>query len=930
MEGQLESRPAGAPPASPSPAVPPATRLPGEPPPPFILEWGSNGTGDGEFNIPRQMVFDASGNIYVVDSFNHRIQKFDSSGTFITKWGSNGTGDGEFDIPVGIAIDLSGSIYVVDIGNDRIQKFDSSGTFLSKWGTTGTGDGEFSGPIDIAIDTSGIMYVTDYVNRRVQKLDSSGTFILMWGWGVAGGTGFEICTSSCQAGISGAGDGQFAGPEGVAVDLAGNVYVTDGPNFRMQKFDGSGRFITKWGTSGTGDGQFDYPTDVTVDASGHVYVADIHNFRIQKFDGSGVFFAKWGTFGTGAGQFSSPQGVAVDATGNVYVGDTGNHRIQKFGPPFETLLFLTKQGSFGMGNGQFDEPWGVALDAEGNVYVADTNNDRIQKLDENAKWLANIGTPGTGDGELNYPTDVAIDATGNIYVSDTFNDRIEKFNKHGAFVKTWGSSGSGAGKFGNPTGVTVDAVGNVYVSDRPVNRLQKFDSNGVFQSMWGWGVDDGTSEFQICTSLCQIGISGTGDGQFNNPHDLAVNAAGDVYVADTFNHRIQKFDSDGTFLTKWGSYCDTAVSGVDGCDGQFDRPSAVAFDAAGNVYVSDWNNSRVQKFDSNGNFITKWGLNGTGDAEFDGPSGIAVDPYGNVYVADYGNHDIQKFGPCRFSAAPATGLLGFAGGAATFDVDTNGTLCGWAVTPNHPWITVTSGDEGLGSAAVGYSVDPNPTAVSRGGSIAIADRSTGGPGYTFPVLQDPAPCTYGLSSSSASFSGTAGADFVSVTSLLGCAWTAVSNDGWISVDAGSPGTSDGVVLYSVSANAGSAVRSGSMTIAGSTFTVNQDPQVPDAAPSNLACTAVNSTKIKMSWTDNAANEAWLKVERKIGAGGAFAQITVLPPDTTGYTDTGLTGHTEYVYRVMACNPAGCSAPSAEVSETTPALGVFVGEEPGRY
>jgi hypothetical protein len=305
---------------------------------------------------------------------------------------------------------------------------------------------------------------------------------------------------------------------------------------------------------------------------------------------------------------------------------------------------------------------------------------------------------------------------------------------------------------------------------------------------------------------------------------------------------------------------------------------------------------------------------------------VVSDASGNVYVVDYTNDRIQKFGHCSFSTTPISGLFGFAGGATTFDVDPISAACGWAVTPDHSWITITSGHSGIGDGSVSYSVDPNPTALTRGGSITITDRYSGGPVHTFAILQDPAPCTASLLPTVAGFSGTAGADFLSVTSPAGCAWTAVSNDGWISVDAGAAGSGTGIVLYSVGANADSATRSGTMTIAGHTFTVNQDPQVPDA-PSNLLCTAVNSTKIGMTWTDNAGNEAWLKVERKLGATGTFARIAFVPPDATAYTDSGLAGHTEYVYRVMACNSAGCSAPSAEASETTPALGIFIGDEP---
>ena len=141
---------------------------------------------------------------------------------------------------------------------------------------------------------------------------------------------------------------------------------------------------------------------------------------------------------------------------------------------------------------------------------------------------------------------------------------------------------------------------------------------------------------------------------------------------------------------------------------------------------------------------TKWGISGPGDAEFGSPGGVAVDPSGNVYVSDYGNHNVQKFGPCSFSTDPVASILGFAGGAATFNVNPISTLCGWAVTPNHPWITMTSGHAGIGHGWVSYSVAPNPTALSRGGSISLADRSTGGPDTPsqFSRIQLPAPLRF--------------------------------------------------------------------------------------------------------------------------------------------------------------------------------------------
>ena len=230
----------------------------------FELKWGTNGSGDGQFNTPRSVAVDSFGNVYVADEGNNRIQKFNSNGVFITKWGSPGSADGQFDSPFGVAVDSSGNVYVADRDNHRIQKFDSSGTFLTKWGSFGSGDGRFRWLTGVAVDSFGNVYVTDHQNHRIQKFDSSGNFLLKWG-------------------TVGSADGQIDTPYGVAVDSSGNVYVAEANNDRIQKFDSSGTFLTKWGSLGSGDGQFNAPLDVEVDSSGNVYVAEFFNHRIQKF-----------------------------------------------------------------------------------------------------------------------------------------------------------------------------------------------------------------------------------------------------------------------------------------------------------------------------------------------------------------------------------------------------------------------------------------------------------------------------------------------------------------------------------------------------------------------------------------------------------------------------------------------------------------------
>ena len=289
----------------------------------FVIKWGVNGSGEGQFNQPSGIAVDNSGYVYVADSGNHRIQKFMGSGVLATKWGSYGNGDSQFGYPSGIAADNAGFIYVVEYSNNRIQKFTSTGGFVAKYGGPGTGDGQLDKPQGIVVDNSGNMYVADNGNNRVQKFNYRGEFLAKWGG-------------------QGAGDGQFKGPHGIAMDGSGNIYVVDSENNRIQKFTSTGTFLAKWGSYGNGDAQFGYPWGIAVDPLGNVIVSDLNNGRVQKFSSSGTFLTNWGSLGSGDGQFDWPQGVSTDNSGNVYVADQRNSRIQKFRPttsaPFDMLF----------------------------------------------------------------------------------------------------------------------------------------------------------------------------------------------------------------------------------------------------------------------------------------------------------------------------------------------------------------------------------------------------------------------------------------------------------------------------------------------------------------------------------------------------------------------------------------------------------------
>jgi hypothetical protein len=294
--------------------------------PGFMFLFGEFGTANGELKFPRGITTDSSGNTYVVDTSNNRVQIFDSTGTYVSKFGSSGTGNGQFTGPTGIALDGSGNIYVVDSSNNRVQKFDSTGAYVSQFGSLGSGNGQFHNPNGITFDASGNIYVTDGLNHRFQKFNSSGTYV-------------------SQFGTSGTGNGQFNNPYGIVIDSNGYIYVTDTTLNRVQKFTSGGVYVSQWGSTGTGDGQFTTASGIAIDLNNYLYVVDLMNARIQVFDVNGKYLGQWGTNGSAPGQFSLPTNVTINSSGNVIVADTGNSRIEVFSNANPYIsLFLFSDG----------------------------------------------------------------------------------------------------------------------------------------------------------------------------------------------------------------------------------------------------------------------------------------------------------------------------------------------------------------------------------------------------------------------------------------------------------------------------------------------------------------------------------------------------------------------------------------------------------
>ena len=277
--------------------------------PVFSSAFGSEGTGNGQFKSPNGVAVDVSGNLWVTDSSNNRVEKFNSKGEYLTQFGSEGTGNGQFKSPKGIAIDSSGNLWVVDSSNNRVQEFNAKGEYLTKFGSVGLNAGQFVSPSGIAIDSAGNLFIADTSNNRVQEFNAKGEFL-------------------AKIGSSGSGNGQFKSPKGIAIDSSGNLWVTDSANNRVQEFNAKGEFLAKFGSEGTGNGQFKSPTGIAIDSSGNLWVVDSSNNRVQKFNAKGEYRTQFGSEGTGSGQFKSPNGIAIDSLGNFWVVDSGNSRVE--------------------------------------------------------------------------------------------------------------------------------------------------------------------------------------------------------------------------------------------------------------------------------------------------------------------------------------------------------------------------------------------------------------------------------------------------------------------------------------------------------------------------------------------------------------------------------------------------------------------------
>ena len=567
-------------------------------------------------------------------------------------------------------------------------------------------DAMLSHPQRAALDAVGNVYIADRGNHRVRKVDALTRNITT----VAGNGVADFSGDGGQAS-----DASLNTPTGVALDVNDNLYIADSSNRRVRKVDASTGIISTVAGNGEccfgGDGgpatdaQFDLPTDVAVDTDDDLYIVDRFGHRIRKVDAStGIISTVAGNgeccFDGDGGPatdavFNQPIGIGLDASGNLYIADRFNHRIRKV--DFLTGVIDTVAGNgccFGGDGGpatdaQMNQPTDVAFDGSGNLFIADRQNRRIRKVDTGGiiTTVAGGGPIGPdgdqGDGGpatsafLGAPVGVAVDSSGNLLISDTFHNRIRKVDASTEVITTFagtippGFSGDGGAAtsalLNSPQAVATDSVGNLFIADHGNFRVRKVDAGGIMTTVAGNGTPTGSIDGEGGDPSDDLGDGGPAvDATLKTAVGVVVDESGNLYVADSSNHRIRKVDTNGIMTTVAGN--GTPTGSIDGeggdpsddlgdggpaVDATFNQPREIELDASGNLYITDRDNHRIRRVDAITGIITT--IAGTGNATFCGdggpaiaaclnrPFGIAIDDvFGDLFIADTNNRRLRK------------------------------------------------------------------------------------------------------------------------------------------------------------------------------------------------------------------------------------------------------------------------------------------------
>ena len=640
---------------------------------------GYGGDGDAATSAqlyrPSGVAVDSAGNLYIADSNNQVIRKVVAGTGTITTVAGNGTsgfsGDGsaatsaQLAHPFGIAVDSMGNLYIGDTDNQRIRMVAAgTGTITTVAGNGGvgySGDGgaatsaQLYSPYGVAVDSAGDVYIADVLNSAIRKVAAgTGTISTVAGTGTLGYSGDGGTATSAELHY----------PDGVAVDSAGNLYIADALNNRIREVTaatgstqfpatavgstspqqslllqlGAAQTITSITAVKSQGGQQEYATGAitgctvdgtTTNASGTICAVPItfqpayageRGVSLQVVASTGTF--SFGMNGVGTGpQVAFTPGNMTTVAGNGTQGFSGDGGA------------ATSAELYG--------PGVVAVDSAGNLYIAELYNNRIRKVAADTGTISTVagnGTPGfSGDGgaatsaELNLAAGVAVDGAGNLYIADFNNNRIRRVAANTGTISTVAGNGtpgySGDGdaatsaELNGPGGVTVDSAGNLYIPDLNNDRIRKVAaSTGTISTVAGNGTQGHSGDGGLATNA-----------ELYQPDGVAVDDAGNLYIADTNNHRIRKVAvGTGTISTVAGNGT-LGYSGDGGAatSAELNLPFGVSLDGPGNLYIADFGNERIRKVDVADPPSLSFAATNVGATSSDSPRTVRIGNIGN-------------------------------------------------------------------------------------------------------------------------------------------------------------------------------------------------------------------------------------------------------------------------------------------------------------
>ncbi|CAF1562543.1 unnamed protein product, partial [Rotaria magnacalcarata] len=634
-----------------------------------LLVAGGNGAGStaDKLNGPFGIYIDSTNAVFVVDRSNHRVQRWNSgsiSGTTVAgTTGSAGPWSYQFSSPTSIAFDQYGYMYILDQGNNRVQKWFPGATY----GTTVI-SASMSSPYGMRMDRLGNFFIADTSYQRIlsfsllcppattspppsttqmsiplcQTATWNSTYIQ-----IAGATSFPGSTQYL-----------LSSPYDVAVDVYQNTYVVDYNNHRIQRFQLASIAATTVAgvsnTAGTGFSELYYPTAIHVDSNGLMYILDSYNYRVllwQVGDPLGTVIVGGRGSGTTFDKIALSYGLYVDIQYNVYVSEKANNRVTKWFYGNTTAGILVAGGSVaGNTADKLNAPWGVYVDSGNSLYVVDCGNHRVQRWAMGAAAGVTIAgstsNPGPWAYQFNNPTTITMDPFGYIFILDSGNSRVQKWYPGGSFgITVLSATLNGA------IGMHVDPIGRLFVTDTGNQRILAFPVSCPATTTTTLAPPTLTTTLRCLTAVWSsnatlitgsTALAGSTATFVSSPYGVSFDGYGYMYVADTGNHRIQKYLP--------GSNIGNTVAGVTSSAGsslaQLNSPSAVQFDSTGTMYILDTSNYRVLTWvlgDPFGTVVVNGRGAGTTLDKIGVSYSIFVDSQSNIYVSEYGNYRVTKW-----------------------------------------------------------------------------------------------------------------------------------------------------------------------------------------------------------------------------------------------------------------------------------------------